>query len=106
GTSAADSPRRIRVQNGRAVAVETTDGTVFRARHFIASGLNPQQTFLELLAPQTVPREWRDRARQYRYNLLAPLFALHLALKEPPDYIAARDKPYLKEGFMVILGLE
>jgi phytoene dehydrogenase-like protein len=100
------TPRRIRVQNGRAVAVETTNGEVFRARHFVASGLNPQQTFLELLAPQAVPREWRDRARQYRYNLLAPLFALHLALKEPPDYIAARDRPYLTEAFMVILGLE
>lgn len=100
------TPRRIRVENGRAVAVETVDGEVFQARHFVASGLNPQQTFLELLAPEDVPRDWRDRAEQYRYNLLAPLFALNLALSAPPDYRAARERPYLNEAFMVILGLE
>ncbi len=100
------TPRRIRVENGRVVAVETTDGEIFPARHFVASGLNPQQTFLELLDPQVVPSDWQDRARQYRYNLLAPLFALHLNLSAPPEYTAAHDQPWLKEAFMVILGLE
>ena len=32
-----------------AVGVEIEDGSVFKARKFIASGLNPQQTFLELI---------------------------------------------------------
>ncbi len=42
-------PRRILVENGRACGVETESGDVFRARHFVVSGLNPQQTFLYLL---------------------------------------------------------
>jgi phytoene dehydrogenase-like protein len=98
--------RRIHVENGRAVGVETTEGDMFQARHFVASGLNPQQTFLDLLDPQVVPQEWRDKASQYRYNLLAPLFALNLNLSALPDYKAAQERPHLKDAFMVILGLE
>ena len=40
-------PKKILVENGRAVGVETVDGDIWRARHFVASGLNPVQTFLE-----------------------------------------------------------
>jgi phytoene dehydrogenase-like protein len=76
--------------------VETAEGELIRAG-FIASGLNPQQTFLELMA---APSELRAKAQAFEYNLLAPLFALNLVLKEPPRY-KTLDKP-----FMVILGLE
>ena len=90
-------PKRIIVEHGRVVGVETKEGELIRAR-FVASGLNPQQTFLELM--QDVPSDVRDRAEKFEYNLLAPLFALNLVLKAPPRY-RTRDKP-----FMVILGLE
>jgi phytoene dehydrogenase-like protein len=93
-------PKRIVVENGRAVRVETADGEVFRARRFIASSLNPQQTFLELIAPDNLPARWRDAAANFRYNLLAPLFALNLSLREPPRYKGVED------AFMVILGLD
>jgi phytoene dehydrogenase-like protein len=99
-------PRRILVEGGRAVGVETARGEVFRARRFVASSLNPQQTFLELLPEDDVPVRWRQRARAYRYNLLAPLFALHLNLREPPRYRAAESRPHLRQAFMVILGLD
>ena len=32
------TPRRIVIENGRAVGVETTDGRLFKARHFVALG--------------------------------------------------------------------
>ena len=35
-----------------------------------------------------------------------PLFALNLALSEPPQYTAAQTDPELNRAFMVILGLE
>jgi phytoene dehydrogenase-like protein len=89
-------PRRIVVERGRVIGVETTEGELIRAK-FVASGLNPQQTFVDLLDG---PAELRDQARKFEYNLLAPLFALNLVLKAPPRY-AKLDKP-----FMVILGLE
>jgi phytoene dehydrogenase-like protein len=99
-------PKRILVEGGRAVGVETTTGEVFRARHFIASSLNPHQTFLDLLDEKLVPREIRDRVARFQYNLLAPLFALNLNLAEPPRYAARDNHPELDQAFMVILGLD
>ena len=83
-------PKRILVERGRAVGVETESGEMIRARHFVASSLNPHQTFLDLLDADLVPREIRDRVEAFQYNLLAPLFALNLNLREPPRYTAAR----------------
>jgi phytoene dehydrogenase-like protein len=68
--------------------------------------LNPQQTFLDLLPPEAVPARVREAAARFEYNLLAPLFGLHLALDEPPRYAATNVRPELNEAFMVILGLE
>jgi phytoene dehydrogenase-like protein len=73
-------PKKILIENGKAVGVETTARQIFRARHFVISGLNPQQTFLELLDEGFVPVEWRKAATNFKYNLLAPLFSLHLNL--------------------------
>jgi phytoene dehydrogenase-like protein len=73
---------------------------------FVASGLNPQQTFLDLLPAEAVPAAVRAAAGQFEYNLLAPLFGLHVALDEPPRYSAAARHPELEKAFMVLVGLE
>ncbi|MGC1242402.1 MAG: NAD(P)/FAD-dependent oxidoreductase [Chryseosolibacter sp.] len=99
-------PQRILIENGRAVGVETTTGEIFRARNFVCSGLNPQQTFLQLMEETLVPKAWRDLARNYKYNLLAPLFGLNLNLNASPQYLAAEKNPHLNKALMVILGLE
>jgi phytoene dehydrogenase-like protein len=99
-------PKRILVEGGRAVGIETTQGEELRARHLVASSLNPHQTFLDLLDPAFVPRDIRDRAQRFQYNLLAPLFALNLNLREPPRYRASDQHPELAQAFMVIMGLD
>ena len=99
-------PARIVVENGRALGIETRDGELIRARQLVASSLNPHQTYLELLDPSVVPGEIRQRAERFRYNLLAPLFALHLNLHEPPHYLAAANHPELARAFMTIVGLD
>ena len=99
-------PRRIVVEHGRAAGVETMDGEFIRARRGVASSLNPQQTFLELLDEADVPPPIRDRAAAFRYNLIAPLFALHLDLREPPRYRVAAQRSELNNGFMVVMGLD
>jgi phytoene dehydrogenase-like protein len=86
--------------------VELASGERLAAGAFIASGLNPQQTFLELLDAAAAPRPMREAAAGFRYNVIAPLFALNLALREPPRYAAAERRPELNDAFMVILGLE
>ena len=98
--------RRILVHNGRATGIELTTGEQVQARGFVASGLNPQQTFLDLMPPEAVPAPVREKAARFQYNLLAPLFGLHVALDAPPRYRAAARHPELDEAFMVIIGLE
>lgn len=98
--------QRIVIENDRAVGVETVESGVLRARKLVASGLNPQQTFLELIDSRYLPTQWVERAREYRYNLLAPLFAVYLNLNEPPQYAAASNNPELDDSLMVILGIE
>ena len=93
-------------ENGRAVGVETADGRRYRARYLVASSLNPQQTFLDLIDADVLPGAWRRKAEKFRYNLLAPLFALNLALDAPPAYAAAERYPELARPFMTVLGLD
>ena len=99
-------PRRILVENERVVGVETDDGDILRARKLVASGLNPQQTFLDLIDPMYLPQEWINGARGYRYNLLAPLFALNVNLSEPPRYAVTADHPNVSDALMVIVGID
>jgi phytoene dehydrogenase-like protein len=98
-------PRRIVVERGRVTGVETRQGEMLGAR-FVASSLNPQQTFLDLISESDLGAEWRARAQAFQYNLLAPLFSLNLVLKERPRYRAEDRHPGLARAFMVILGLE
>jgi phytoene dehydrogenase-like protein len=100
------TPRRILAENGHVTGVETGTGEVLRARRFVASGLNPHQTFLELLDDKVLPQDWKVRATNFRYNVIAPLFALNLSLNEAPHYHAAEKHPHLKQALMIILGLE
>ena len=99
-------PSRIVVEGGRAVGVETREGELIRARSFVASSLNPHQTYLDLLDNTFVPSDVRDRVNGFQYNLLAPLFALHLNLREPPRYTASAELPELQRALMIIMGLD
>lgn len=91
---------RILLHNGNAVGVELNSGEVIHAQT-VVSGLNPQQTFLQLLPAESVPAALRAQAAGFQYNLLAPLFGLHVALDAPPQY-----GPFDEPPFMTILGLE
>ena len=97
--------KNIVIENGRAVGVETADGSQYQARHFVASCLNPHQTYLELIDTGAMPAQLRTKAEKFQYNLVAPLFGLYLNLKEPPRYKASEKNPHIDKAFMVILGL-
>ena len=99
-------PKQIIVENGKSVGVLLTDGRVIRAKHGVVSSLNPQQTFVDLMSPNTLPLECRSQAEQFEYNLIAPLFGLNLNLREAPVYKAAEKYPHLNDALMVVLGLE
>ena len=98
-------PKRIVVENGKVKGVETTTGEFIRA-DFVVSSLNPQQTFLDLLDSALLPAGYAEKAAQFQYNLLAPLFGLNVNLTEAPSYKATRQYPELARAFMVIMGLD
>jgi phytoene dehydrogenase-like protein len=100
------TPKRILIENGKAIGIETTDGEIIHARHFVASGLNPHQTFLELVDEKHLPADWKQKAASFRYNIIAPLFGLNVNLHAPPEYLAAERNPDLKKALMIIVGLE
>lgn len=91
-------PKRIHVENGAVKGVESTSGEFIPAR-FVVSGLNPRQTFLDLVDPAHLPAAWREKAANFRFNILAPLFSINVELSAPPRYGMEHD------ALMVILGL-
>lgn len=97
---------RILLKNGKACGIELSTGEQIQANGFVASGINPQQTFLQLIPESDLSERLRSQARGFQYNLLAPLFGLHLALTEPPRYAAEAHDANLRSAFMTILGLE
>ena len=99
------TPKRILTNKKTVTGVELETGEVISA-DWVASGLNPHQTFLDLLGNSDLPREWRTYAEKFQYNLIAPLFSLNLNLHEAPAYCAEEKHPDLQQALMVILGLE
>ncbi len=99
-------PETLIVESSRVTGVRLENGEIFKARKFVASSLNPHQTFLELIPDKDLSHSWRAKAEAFKYNLLAPLYALHLNLNEPPRYKASDSDPALSKAFMTILGLD
>ena len=95
-SSKADAPSASRPRQARLI----------RARHFVASSLNPHQTFLDLLDAALVPREVRERSSASsticwrRCSRSISICASRRATRR------ARDRPELAQAFMVILGLD
>lgn len=96
----------IIIQGGKAKGVELWDGTTIWADQFIASSLNPQQTFLELIGEPTVPKHIAEKAAGYKYSNLGPIFALNLALNERPIYIHEKGNPDVGRAFLQIMGCD
>ncbi|MFL2869581.1 MAG: phytoene desaturase family protein [Pirellulaceae bacterium] len=96
----------IQVFGGRATGVKLATGELIQAERAVVSSLNPQQTMLGLLASEHVPSSWREKAEQFRYNLIAPLFGVYLNLNSPVSYLAAEHDSEVNESLMTVLGLD
>ncbi|MBI4613820.1 MAG: NAD(P)/FAD-dependent oxidoreductase [Planctomycetes bacterium] len=97
--------RRILVEGGRAVGVELTGGERIAARRAVVSAVDFRQTFLSLLDPRELGDEFLERARCFRLDEFS-LFGVHLALAEPPRYLAAAFDPDIDRAFKVGIGFE
>lgn len=75
--------RRVRVEHGRAVGVETLQGEVIRARAVVAN-VNPKLLYEQLLAPDQVPIAMRERMANWRCG--SGTFRMNVALWALPSF--------------------
>src|SRR5262245_24271264 len=73
---------RVVVEDGRAVAVETTDGRRVAAREAVVCNVTPTQLYGRLLPAAAVPERITARARAFAYGRAD--MQIHVALSEPP----------------------
>jgi phytoene dehydrogenase-like protein len=97
---------RILVDQGRATGVVLEDGNVIKARKFVASNVNPVETFIELVGRENLDGKFADLAAGFRFSKTTPIFATNLALNERPKYITEEAHPEVVGAFMHIVGLE
>ncbi|SRR5579884_437179 len=101
---------RVVIEGDRAVGVETVDGRTFRARKFLASSVDPTQTFLRFIGKKYLDRSFEQKVRDYKYGVsgksFGVLFALHAAVHEPPKYRSAEWDPLINEAFNTCIGYE
>ena len=86
--------RRILVEDGKALGVELEDGERIRAI-VVVSNADPKRTFLKLLEPENLPRDF-VRAIQ-NYNIEGSSGKVNLALSGLPEFTALPgDGPHLR----------
>lgn len=101
---------RIIVQDGQARGIELAatssypEKTVW-ARKAIVSGIDHVQTFLKLVGPDHLDPALVKKINDWKWEEWA-LFGVHLALKEPPRYKAARFNRDIDEALMWTFGYD
>lgn len=75
--------RRVIVERGRAVGVVTAAGETLRASA-IVSNLNPKLLYQQLIDPEVLPQDFRERIGHWRCG--SGTFRMNVALSELPDF--------------------
>jgi phytoene dehydrogenase-like protein len=96
---------KIEVQDNQAVGITLHDGVEYSARRFVASTLDPHQTFVDLVGTENLPGEYNDKVANFQH-LPWTLYGLHLALKEPPRYLASSFDPNIDKVLKYSIGTE
>lgn len=97
--------QQITVEDGRSTGVVLLDGRELRAREFIASTVDVQQTFGDMLHDVDLPAAFAEKVRAF-HNTDWTLFGLHLALKQPPQYSSASFDPNINRALKYNIGSE
>ena len=93
--------REITLDGGRASGVVLEDSRTIRARKAVVSNLDVRLTMLDLLGEPALEPDFARKVRRYRSDAIV-LFTPHLALDEPPRYIAEE----ANDAFAVGWGIE
>ena len=99
-------PQSILVRQEKAMGVELKSGQRIMARAFVASGLNPQQTFLQLMDADAAPLPDSEAGRGISIQLAGAALRSESGSGGAAALPAAQHRPELNQAFMIILGLE
>lgn len=88
---------RVLVDGGTACGVRTAEGAEYRAERAVICNVTPTQLYGRLLQESDVPAQVGAEARRYRYGRGG--MQIHLALNEPPEWVA----PELRDVVMLHL---
>jgi phytoene dehydrogenase-like protein len=103
----------IVVDNKKAVGVKLADGVEISARKCVVSTVSVEQTFLEFLDKDKVvgndgnkllENEFIQKVKTEIKHQSWSLFSVHLAMKQPPNYLAAEFAEDVNKAWVVNLG--
>jgi phytoene dehydrogenase-like protein len=95
---------RVRVKNGRATGVVLANGDEITAP-VVVSGLDPRQTFLELVEPGLLPDEVTGAIRRFKFR--GSSGKVNLALSELPRFSCLPGPgPHLRGAFSISPSIE
>ena len=97
--------KKVVLQNGEATGVELEDGTVIEADKFVASSIDPEQTFLKLIGEEHLDEDLAASVKAWQWEDES-LYVLHMALEKAPQFTAASSDPLLNEAFIHVAGYE
>ena len=97
--------KRIILENGAAAGVELEDGVVYKARKFVASSLDPFQTFFKYVGENNLDPTFATRLKDWQWEK-SSLFHVHLALDEAPQFKAAEQNADMNNALITVLGYE
>jgi phytoene dehydrogenase-like protein len=97
--------KRIIVEDGEAKGVEFEDGLVIKASKFVCSGINPHQTFFDLVGRENLDSEMAIRLDDFRYSDWS-FYTIHMALREPAAFKVAESDPNLNNSLLYVVGYE
>ena len=90
--------KRVLLRGNRAVGVELSDGTRAEAAKAVITNVEPKKSFLKMVGEEHLPPAFATRVRNY-HSRGRSLMVLHLALSEPPQYVAAAKNPPVNTAF-------
>ncbi len=96
---------RIVLEGGRATGVELADGTTVRAKQFVASTVDVQQTFESMIGRSQLNAEFNKKLDGFE-NTAWSLYGLHLALNEAPRFAAEKFDPNINRTLKWNIGAE
>ena len=99
------SVAQILVEAGAARGVVLKDGREVIADRFVASSLDPVNTFLFLVGEDKLPEDVKERLAAYKFNETS-LFRVYLALKEAPVFEISKRNPAINDALMYAIGFE